>query len=340
MAAAAEVLIFGNPDLPEGTPERPLVTFALFAYNQEQYVREAVEGAFAQTYSPLEIILSDDCSSDRTFEIMKEMAAGYRGPHRVVVRRNTRNLGTLGHVLSAAKLAIGGVFVLAAGDDVSLPQRTTVLSNEFTKNDVACAFSAAMTSDITRRFISGSRGKWVNLFSAELIPAILGATSAYRREFLLQIPIPTERILHEDIFLFSLMSVLGRTHKIIAEPLVRYRTTCRTFDKKRTISEKFAAFKLQHKNRKKRIRHFLLLNAFCRRIVDELFAGDVCARELACERLENTRKRYLSLANFFDARVAGKALAFVNVHAEDRREAIRFVLGESVYFFMRSVLRL
>ena len=41
----------------------PLVTFALFAYNQERYVREAVEGAFAQTYQPLEIILSDDCSS-------------------------------------------------------------------------------------------------------------------------------------------------------------------------------------------------------------------------------------------------------------------------------------
>ncbi|WP_283164102.1 MULTISPECIES: hypothetical protein [unclassified Marinobacter] len=28
----------------------PLVTFALFAYNQEQFVREAIEGAFAQTY--------------------------------------------------------------------------------------------------------------------------------------------------------------------------------------------------------------------------------------------------------------------------------------------------
>ena len=31
----------------------PLVTFALFTYNQEQFVRGAVEGAFPQTYSPL-----------------------------------------------------------------------------------------------------------------------------------------------------------------------------------------------------------------------------------------------------------------------------------------------
>jgi glycosyltransferase involved in cell wall biosynthesis len=44
-----------------------------------------VEGAFSQTYSPLEIILSDDCSSDRTFEIMEEMAREYQGPHLVKV---------------------------------------------------------------------------------------------------------------------------------------------------------------------------------------------------------------------------------------------------------------
>ncbi|HUF60663.1 MAG TPA: glycosyltransferase, partial [Verrucomicrobiales bacterium] len=63
--------------MPETEPqstERPLVSFLLLAYNQEQYIHEAVEGAFSQTYSPLEIILSDDCSTDRTFEIMREMA--------------------------------------------------------------------------------------------------------------------------------------------------------------------------------------------------------------------------------------------------------------------------
>ena len=39
-------------------PEYPLVTFALFAYNHEQYIREAVEGALAQDYPNLEIIIS------------------------------------------------------------------------------------------------------------------------------------------------------------------------------------------------------------------------------------------------------------------------------------------
>ena len=70
--------------------DRPLVTFALFAYNQEKYIREAIEGAFAQTYEPLEIILSDDCSVDRTFEIMTEMVVNYRGKHCIKLNKNIK----------------------------------------------------------------------------------------------------------------------------------------------------------------------------------------------------------------------------------------------------------
>ena len=36
----------------EKVKERPRVTFALFAYNQEKYIREAIVGAFSQTYEP------------------------------------------------------------------------------------------------------------------------------------------------------------------------------------------------------------------------------------------------------------------------------------------------
>ena len=52
--------------------DKPLITFLLVSYNQEAYIREAIEGALAQTYSPLEIVISDDCSSDATFSLIKE----------------------------------------------------------------------------------------------------------------------------------------------------------------------------------------------------------------------------------------------------------------------------
>lgn len=113
--------------------ERLLVTFALFAYNQEKYIREAIEGAFAQKYEPLEIILSDDCSTDQTFEIMKEMASLYDGPHKIKVRRNAFNMGTALHVYSAFLDSRGALFVVAAGDDISLSIRTSEIVSAWNK---------------------------------------------------------------------------------------------------------------------------------------------------------------------------------------------------------------
>lgn len=104
--------------------DRPPVSLVLLAYNQERFIREAVEGAFCQTYSPLEIVLSDDASSDRTFDIIREMAAGYAGPHKVILNRNEKNLGIGMHFNKVVELATGQIIELAAGDDISLPWRT------------------------------------------------------------------------------------------------------------------------------------------------------------------------------------------------------------------------
>ena len=129
----------------EPTEERPLVTFALFAYNQERFIREAVEGALAQTYSPLQVILSDDCSSDRTFEIMQEMVAEYSGPHEILLNRNERNLGIGGHVNRLMELAKGELIVGAAGDDISLPERTSMLVHRWLEcNKKPCSIYSEM----------------------------------------------------------------------------------------------------------------------------------------------------------------------------------------------------
>jgi glycosyltransferase involved in cell wall biosynthesis len=109
--------------------ERPLITFFVAAYNQELTVRAAVESAFAQTWQPLEILLSDDASSDRTFAVMQEMAAGYAGPHRIRLNRNPRNLGIPGHIDRIMQLAEGAFVVQNAGDDVSAPERTERLAD-------------------------------------------------------------------------------------------------------------------------------------------------------------------------------------------------------------------
>ncbi|MBN1125597.1 MAG: glycosyltransferase [Sedimentisphaerales bacterium] len=111
--------------------ERPLITLMMIAFNQEQYIQYAVQAAFMQTYSPLEILLSDDRSSDSTYTIMEEMVDTYHGPHRVRLNRNENNLGIGGHVNRLMEMAEGELIVVAAGDDISVPHRVEKIWTEY-----------------------------------------------------------------------------------------------------------------------------------------------------------------------------------------------------------------
>jgi glycosyltransferase involved in cell wall biosynthesis len=106
---------------------KPLLSYFVVTYNQEAFIKEALESAFAQSYSPLEIIVSDDCSTDGTFNIAERMVAEYCGPHSVRLNRNSRNLGIAHHVNHIMELCRGELAIAAAGDDVSLPKRSEMI---------------------------------------------------------------------------------------------------------------------------------------------------------------------------------------------------------------------
>ena len=57
------------------------VSVCVVTYNQEKYIEDACKAALAQTYSPLEIIFSDDASPDKTFDIILENVKNYNGIH-------------------------------------------------------------------------------------------------------------------------------------------------------------------------------------------------------------------------------------------------------------------
>lgn len=112
---------------------RPLVSFVLLTHDQERWAGEAAGSALSQTHRPLGVILSDDCSSDATFEVLRRAAAGYEGPHRVVLNRNSTNLGVAAHAWRAAALASGTRVAIGHGDDISLPDRVAATTAAFTR---------------------------------------------------------------------------------------------------------------------------------------------------------------------------------------------------------------
>ncbi len=211
---------------------RPLLTFALITYNQTAFVAEAVHGALAQTYTPLEIILSDDCSPDDTFQIMQALAADYSGPHTLIVRQTPRNLGLIGHINDIMQVASGELVVIAAGDDISLPERAAQVCDEYLASErrAHSIFSNAIWID--------EAGREMNLlhklpvppaeltltqYAARRIPALVnGATQAWSKT-VFEFFGPIDPALGaEDIVIPFRAALLGQI-RYIHTPLVRYR---------------------------------------------------------------------------------------------------------------------
>jgi glycosyltransferase involved in cell wall biosynthesis len=208
----------------------PLVTLVVLVFNQQNYIREAVKSALSQTYRPLEIILSDDCSTDDSFEVMRQIAGEYDGSHRIILNKNVKNLGLAEHINQVARLSAGSIIVFAAGDDISLPHRVESIVAEFSRSEnVRAVFSGytkiGASGEVVgevllpqdTRFFTGleqiaKAGGWAGL----------GATFAYHREcFTSERPIPRE-IICEDRLLPFRAALLG-TVAYVSEPLILYR---------------------------------------------------------------------------------------------------------------------
>jgi glycosyltransferase involved in cell wall biosynthesis len=92
-----------------------LVSVAIPAHNQANYLREAIESAIAQTYRPLEIIVVDDGSTDHTAEV----CLAYKEVNYIYQRKDaTKGSGARNRAIREAK---GEWIALLDQDDLWLP---------------------------------------------------------------------------------------------------------------------------------------------------------------------------------------------------------------------------
>ena len=203
-------------------------SIVLYCYNGEPYVQDAVASLLEQDWPDLEIVLSDDGSTDRTFEIMEAAARNYRGPHRVLLNRNPANLGIGSQINAAVAMTTGEVILLANGDDISEPYRVRRTVEAWLENGRPMALWSNLAQiDAGGRPLARVMDCRVHASSlAEGMRHRFGgapaASLALSREVFTRFgPLPQNLIL-EDNPLFLRALLLGKVHHI-AEPLVRYR---------------------------------------------------------------------------------------------------------------------
>jgi len=208
----------------------PLVTMGLLTHRREKYVREAVRAVLAQTYSPLQIVVCDDASTDSTPDILAAELDAYRGPHRIVFHRNDANMG-IGNYNRLMTLAEGELIVVAHDDDVSRSDRVERLVAAWRQSK-----SSLLSSNGIRISEGGSeQGPFVTpgiakAFSAEDIatsewsPWLFGGALAWERKvFDVWGPLnPAKSAISTDWILPFRASLLGGI-AVVDEPLLKIR---------------------------------------------------------------------------------------------------------------------
>jgi glycosyltransferase involved in cell wall biosynthesis len=99
---------------------KPQVSILMPAFQCEKYVAISIESILCQTFQDFEFIIIDDCSSDKTWEIIKHYA---RKDPRIQAIQNDKNLGIAGNRNKLIALAQGEFIAWQDADDISCADR-------------------------------------------------------------------------------------------------------------------------------------------------------------------------------------------------------------------------
>jgi glycosyltransferase involved in cell wall biosynthesis len=108
--------------------QTPLVSVAMVSYNSEKYVRFAIDSILASSYTNFELIISDDCSTDSTWDIIQSY-----NDSRIIASKNEINLREYSNREKCIHLAKGEYFIFIDGDDMIYPWGIEFIINEIEK---------------------------------------------------------------------------------------------------------------------------------------------------------------------------------------------------------------
>lgn len=213
--------------------QKPLVTFALFSYNQERFIKEALEGALAQTYDPLEILIFDDCSSDGTIGVIENIIGSIETHRQIKLFKNEINKGLTFQINRAMREANGRLIVVAAGDDVSFPNRVEKVVDYWVSagsksGSIFSSFKTIDAAGVVKDHPVPGGVKEVSLGDKDIgelrsiSVGTRGCTHAWTKDFFDYFGPMDEEIIHEDITI-PLRSLMLGTVAHLPDELVLYR---------------------------------------------------------------------------------------------------------------------
>jgi len=139
----------------------PLVSICIPTYNGAQFIAEAIDSAMAQTYSNVEIVVSDDASVDDTLEIIN----AYRAKTNIPIHIHQHQPNGIGanwnHCIKKAK----GTFIkFLFQDDVLLPDCISKMVQVMEADKSVAIVASKRNFIVEDSFIDEDSDQWIQMY--------------------------------------------------------------------------------------------------------------------------------------------------------------------------------
>ena len=194
------------------------VDILLATYNGEKYLREQINSILDQDYKNFNLIISDDCSTDTTRNILEEYE---KKDNRIKVIYQKNNMGSSRNFEFLLSQISSKYYMFSDQDDVWNKDKVKLSLEAIEKNDVDLVYTDLEVVDENLKTINKSFNKKMNLITKQrkftdfrleyLYNCVTGCTMICKSEKLKYIlPLPkTKNILH-DYWIALITSINGK----------------------------------------------------------------------------------------------------------------------------------
>ena len=203
-----------------------LISIAMCTYNGERFIKEQLESILAQSYKNIELIITDDGSTDGSIEIIEEYQ---KQDSRITLYKNSKRLGFIKNFEKAIGLCRGEYIALADQDDIWKSKKLEIFLEQIDNNLLIYSDAELIDRDskpLGRTLITSSKKNLVRGRNSQAFlfdNCVSGNTLMFKRELVATIlPIPLEFVSFHDTwiaFITSLQGTISYTH----EPMTYYR---------------------------------------------------------------------------------------------------------------------
>lgn len=204
----------------------------LATYNGEKYLKEQIDSILNQTYTNIQLIISDDCSNDKTREILKEYE---KQDNRIKVYYQEENLGYIKNFEFLLKKVENEIYMLSDQDDVWLPEKIEKSYKTLIDNDADLVFGDLEVVDEKLNIIYSSFNDYMKLSRKidkyicdyrvnYLYNCVTGCTVMAKKkniEKILPVPAKSKYVAHD--YWIGIISSLNGKIAYMPEKYIKYR---------------------------------------------------------------------------------------------------------------------